>query len=278
MKKWVALVVAILSLMGPVSAGAQAISQAQLSELASPLAGLLAAKMDGGMAYPQAGEEIQNDYALAYLFYMANIFYTEAGAPLANGGRFDAGASISQDEAALMLSWAFGDLFTTEDLKPDGEMVAEAEGGYVIGLSDGYPLTVTYAGDAGDAEWTEGARYPYDYALATGDGGARTGELEASVDYLREDEDALCVTGLYVSDSQAQPLGNWYAPDGRWFSLMAESLVFCFDEKDNLSGQGTYQIFADHIALALDSGEISGTIEEARITLKGEKGGVYEKK
>ena len=255
MKNLVGLLLAFLLLTAP--ALAQDI-QAELSEMEAPLSGLLACLL-AGKPYPQ--DAVDNDYALDYLFFMANIYYCDSVETPQESGPSDLRrARLEAEEIDLWLKWAFAGRFTLEDLQPDQVRLGTDEEDFWAAIGDGYALSVTLEGEGME-------QVPFAYRLDSSDGTVRQGRLSASF-VLSADPDApLAVEGLAIDGVEENHLGNWRSEDGYWFSLMEEGLVFAFDGEDHLIGQGSYLLEDGMLAMELSGQKLSGQICNGEVTL-----------
>lgn len=237
-----------------------ACAEVDITEMEAPLAGVLACRMNGD-EYPS--DEVDNGYALDYLFYMANIFYADEGEDVSDGESYDRRVYLEADEVSLWLKWAFGDRITADDLEADDEKFSRDEdGGFWAGLADGYALSVVCQADEG----LEGV--PFSYVLDASDGTVREGALLADFAETGDDDAPLTLVGFQMDDDVSGYMGNWVSEDGYWFSLMEEGLVFLFDGESNLQEQGTFTLEDGELKLSLIGGDASGLITGGQVTLK----------
>ena len=263
MKRIMALTLALLVW----ALSAQALTVEDFADLEAPVAGLLSNLIDGGLAYPADGGEITDESARAYLFYMANIFYTDEPAhPEGANGNFDAYLAVPQDEAALLLEWAFGGLYDIADFAPDGDTVLLKDGVYYVGMSDGYALKATYAGEENPAFDTQ-AEYPFDFSLDYGDGGRRTGRAWVMIDETGDPAAPFCVTNLRREFGEGDIFGNWQADDGYWFSLMEEGLCFFFNDRFEMIEEGGFVFDEGIFSFTLKNGDIEAPLESEGVTM-----------
>ncbi len=266
-KSWLAAFMAFLLSVALVCTAGAEFDEEDLADLEAPLCALIAVKLDAGLSYPADGDEISSRYAEAYLFYMANIYHQEDGAPLDGAGDgFELYAEVSREEAQLLIKQAFGGLLTVDDIEGDGEEVIVGKDALYVGLGDGYRLEAAYAGEAARAE--DGA-FPYDFTLTFSDGGEQTGRAWVTVDKQDDPDAPLCVTGIELSvEADAGSLaGNWKSEDGWWCSLMEEGLIFCFNAEDAWVADGRFETVDGALSVTLGEGDAHASYDGESLTL-----------
>lgn len=162
-------------------------SHAEIEAFCAPLAALTAAQLVELQPYPSDGE-VTNEYALAYLYSVANQNFADRAAayPELEGLPYTEFLDLSEDEVAQWLHMAFGDRFTVADLIPDQAMLVYNAHRYYIGRGE-VTAVDTVCLEEGDVAWPSDAPYvlAYEYSAVL-DAGVQTGPIAVTLEKLAD--------------------------------------------------------------------------------------------
>ena len=253
------------------------ISNEDFEELNPAITALAAMRLGAGLQYPD--EDITDEYARGFLYFMANLpgIVLEGGETVYSEDDDEdprAVLSLPYNTVDTLMHQAFGGLYNADDLEMDGDILSSDGERILVLCNDDFPLTVEYAGEENPV-LDEDTGYLYRYTLEDGE---LPEEGTFTVSFSEDDEEeSLYVTGVEMAEVDNTIVCNWCAEDGSWFSLMDDGLVFCFDENSNYVADGTWNLDGETLWMQFGDVRTPGSYDgsEIRISVNLQEERVY---